>query len=269
MWTNEEFWTRAIACWDRYRSQDGWFKWGVGNTDARLLAGLKMYCNVSQGRLMPLLGDAKIRQDETLVMNFGLASGSGSEDQEMIDKLNAKRRNIALNTSHPAIPISGSGAILNDQKWSPLVNDSFILGGSHRGMEFHLALQDFNQFDMERQKARQAFGSVAPKYATPARTSEHYQQKWKLYLIANPEVLWNSAFNVPRIFARELVGLKAFGYIPDFNAAGLGFRKAGGGAADFATYLSALAEAGFIGPDKPRIISTVSEFLFENKNALS
>jgi hypothetical protein len=64
-------------------------------------------------------------------------------------------------------------------------------------------------------EARQAFGSIAPKYATPTRTAEHYQQKWKLYLIANPEVLWNSAFNVPRIFARELVGLKTFGYGPD------------------------------------------------------
>ena len=48
----------------------------------RMLAGLKMYRKVSEGRLMMLLGDAKIRQDFTLVMNFGLASGSGSDDHK-------------------------------------------------------------------------------------------------------------------------------------------------------------------------------------------
>jgi hypothetical protein len=270
MWTNQEFWTRADECWNQYRTQEGWFSWGEDTEDARKLAGLKMYRNVTQGKLMPLLGDAKIRQDRTLVMNFGLASGSGSDDQKMIDELNALRRNYARNTSFPALPISGGGSILNDQKWSPLVNDSFILGGIHRGKEFHLALQDFAQFDAGRKEARQVFGAVAPQYAAAKpRGLEQHQQKWKLYLISHPEVLWNGEKQIPRVFARELIGLKAFGYEPDFNAGGLGFRGPVARNAGFSTDLTGLAEAGFRTADKSRIISSVSEFLFGNGNALS
>jgi hypothetical protein len=234
-----------------------------------MLAGLKMYRNVGQGRVMMLLGDAKIRQDFTLVMNFGLASGSGSDDQKMIDELNARRRNLALDSSSPAIPVAGSGSILNDQKWSPLVNDSFILGGTHSGREFHLMLQDFVQFDIERQKTRQVFGQTAPQYpAAKLRSPDYFEQKWKLYLITHPEVLWNSAFRIPRVFARELVGLQAFGYAPDFNYGGIGFRKAGRGPEDFSTYLTALTGAGFLNADKARITSTISAFLFGNGGAL-
>jgi len=272
MWTNEEFWMRASKCWNQYQSQEDWFKdWRNRNADLYILAGLKMYRSVSLGGLMPLLGDAKIRQDGTLVGNFGLASGSGSEDQKMIDKLNKDRKDIAHKSIAPAIPVSGSGSILNDKKWSPLVNDSFILGGVHRGMEFHLALQDFDQFDQELQNRRQAFGPVAPQYAAArVRTPEYYQQKWKVYLIANPEVLWNGSFACPRIFARELIGLKTFGYVPSFNFGGLGFRPgSGGGNADFFQYLTALREAGFATLDKARILSSISGFLFGDAKGLN
>jgi hypothetical protein len=269
VWTDQEYWQRAADCWDRYNSQERWFPWGADPTGMRMLAGLKMYRNVGQGRVMMLLGDAKIRQDFTLVMNFGLASGSGSDDQKMIDELNARRRNLALDSSSPAIPVAGSGSILNDQKWSPLVNDSFILGGTHSGREFHLTLQDFEQFDLERQKTRQVFGQTAPQYpAAKLRSPDYFEQKWKLYLITHPEVLWNSALRIPRVFARELVGLQAFGYAPDFNYGGIGFRKADRGPDDFSTYLAALTGAGFLNADKARITSTISAFLFGNSGAL-
>jgi hypothetical protein len=110
----------------------------AGAGDLQLLAGLKMYRSVSLGSLMPLLGDAKIRADRTLIGNFGLASGSGTEDNdmEMIKALNDNRKVIAQGAKLPAaaipIPVVGSGSILNDKKWSPLLNDSFILGGVHR-----------------------------------------------------------------------------------------------------------------------------------------
>jgi hypothetical protein len=269
MWTDQDYCQRATDSWDRYNNQERWFPWGVDPVGMRVLAGLNMYRNVSQGRLMTLLGDAKIRQDYTLVMNFGLASGSGSEDQKMIDELNARRGNLALGSSSPAIPVAGSGSILNDQKWSPLVNDSFILGGTHSNKEFHLALQDFEQFDVERQKTRQVFGQTAPQYAAGKRRSpDYFQQKWKLYLITHPEVLWNSALRIPRVFARELVGLQAFGYVPDFNDGGIGFRKTGRGPEDFSTYLTALTGAGFLNANKARITSTISAFLFGNGGAL-
>jgi hypothetical protein len=274
MWTDKEFANRALGCWDRYTTLDSWFTWGAPKEHT--LAALKMYRCASQGTLgLLLLGDAKIRQDQTLVRNFGLASGSDShekDDQKVIDEAMAWRQNLASKTSTPAVPVSGRGAILNDIKWSPMLNDSFILGGVHRGSDFHLALQDFHQFDLELQQRRQAFGPAAPQYAAaPARGPEYYQQKWKLYLIANPEVLWNSKFGIPRIFARELMGLKTFGYTPAFTAAELGFvpRYSGAGRADFEQYLLALGKVGFPAKNKARILSAISEFLFGDANSLN
>jgi hypothetical protein len=112
------------------------------------------------------------------------------------------------------------------------------------------------------------FGPTAPQYAAKPRSPEYFQQKWKLYLITHPEVLWNSALDIPRVFARELVGLQAFGYAPDFNDGGIGFRKADRAPADFTTYLNALAGAGFFNTNKALIKSTISAFLFGNGGAL-
>jgi roadblock/LC7 domain-containing protein len=88
-----------------------------------------MYRSASSGTLLLLLGDAKIRTDKDLAFDFGFASGSGSDDQKLIDEVDALRKEIAGMTSASAIPVLGSGSILNGSKWTPLVNDSFILGG--------------------------------------------------------------------------------------------------------------------------------------------
>lgn len=261
MWTDKQFWAQANECWRQYRTQYGW---GFSDQaqikdyqgDQEILAGLKMYLAVSQGQLMLVLGDAKIRQDETLVMNFGVASGSGPEDQKMIDKLNEQRwDHLVRNTGAPAIPVSGSGSILSDKKWTPLVNDSYILGGTHRAGEFDLALEDFDQFKQELQARRQVFDD---------------QQKWRAYLREKPEILWNSQVNCPRVFARELIGLKTFGYVPEFTSEQLGFRPGSGAAqADFRQYLTALDQAGFPAKDKARVLSSVSTFLFGDAKALN
>jgi hypothetical protein len=130
-------------------------------------------------------------------------------------------------------------------------------------------VEGFGEFELELQRKREAFGPVAARYAAAgSRSPEHYQQKWKRYLIANPEVLWHGTFNVPRVFARELIGLKTFGYAPDF-AEGLGFgRRSGAGNADFSQYLMGLAQAGFPAKDEARILSSISAFLFGDANAL-
>jgi hypothetical protein len=254
MWTQEEYRKRAALSWEQYMAQDSWgFNGGVhDNNEQEILGGLKMYNSVGQcGLPMLLLGDAKIRADGSLVENFGFASGSGSEDQEFVDKLNTKRKEIASKTNAPAIPVSAGGSILSDKKWTPLVNDSFILGGTHRGMEFHLALQDFDQFSQS-DKGLQG------------------KDKWKAYLKAKPDVLWNRSLQCPRVFARELIGLKTFGYTPHFTNWDLAFgRNSGDGTADFTQYLNALRKAGFPGKVEANVVSAISEFLFGDAKALN
>ena len=252
MWTDRDLETRAKSSWPQYMAQDGWGFGKSPDQDQQIGASLRMYNSVSGcGLPFLLLGDAKIRSDGTLVQNFGFASGSGSEDQKLVADLDAKRKEIAKGAKIPSapIPVSGSGSILSDQKWTPLVNDSFILGGVHRGMEFVLALQDFDQ-------SGGAFKGDG-------------KDQWKAYLKAKPDVLWNSSQACPRVFARELIGLRTFGYTPSFNRGQLGFgRGSGKGTADFSEYLRALLDAGFPSKVKARVLSAVSEFLFGDGKAL-
>jgi hypothetical protein len=276
MWTDRQFCERARQWWPEYIRN---YAWGFSQQarthgyrgDQEIIAGLRMYRSASSGALMLLLGDAKLRTDKDLAFDFGFASASGSDDQKLIDEVDALRKEIAGTTSDSAIPVLGSGSILSEQNWTALVNDSFVLGGSHKRMEFHLALQDFENFDQGLQKKRQVFGNVAPQYsAARMRTPEHFQQKWKVFLIANPEILWNGSQNCPRVFARELIGLQAFGYTPDFNQGGIGFSSGfGAGSADFMRYFTALREAGFPANNRARILSSISAFLFGDAKALN
>lgn len=287
MWNDDQFRSKARLCWDQYITL---FRWAFGKE--ALAAGydggqeiedaLKMYhVALKNERRMLLLGDQKIRENELLMFNFGAASAFGVEDKQqgMIDKLDAQRRlnaqgaglarenaqgqRPAVKSFVPAAPVAGSGSILGDKKWTGLMNDSFILGGAHARMEFILALQDFDQFDQERQKTRQASSAAD-------QVPEDYQQKWKLYLKGNPEILWNGTYGCPRVFARELIGLETFGYFPKFNRGQLGFSPGYGTEnADFQKYIDALNKAGFISTVKERILSSVSEFLFEDAKALN
>jgi len=268
MWTNDEYWIHARNTWERYNDQDSWFKgWGTGQGDLVILAALKIYRCVSNCDLFPLLGDYKIRSDRTLLQNFGLASGSGvstADDQKLIDEVDAIRKK--LGPQYSPKPAAGTGSILNDIKWTPLLNDSFILGGVHRGQEFHMALQGAESFIEDARKA--AFAGAQKKVPL---AEEVYKEAWKRYLRATPDVLWNGKEQVPRVFARELMGLKTFGYAPEFNFGGLGFYGTSHGtSADFAQYLKALDAAGFAKKDtKQQILSAVSEFLFQDAKVLA
>jgi hypothetical protein len=42
--------------------------------------------------------------------------------------------------------VFGQGSIPNDQNWTPLLNDAFIIGGAHARHEFHLAEDSFDQY---------------------------------------------------------------------------------------------------------------------------
>jgi hypothetical protein len=277
VWSLGEFVERVLWCRHRYEAEHAWFHWGDPST--YVFSAWRMYRCASQSALgFLLLGDTKIRKDPTLVMNFGLASAHGVQDAEelkMIGELLARRQGLAGIRSGPATPVLGPGAILSDRNWTPLLNDSFLLGGIHRGWDFHLAEEGFDQFNFlgpqEFLRRREAFGPAAPQYAAAlARGPEYYQQKWKHYLVGHPDAIWKGG--IPRVFARELIGLKTFGYVPRFTSSELGFCCQNFGAArtaDFERYLNALGAVGLNQNNRVGVLSSIAEFLFGTAEALA
>ena len=99
--------------------------------------------------------------------------------------------------SSGAIPVVGAGSILSTTGWSPMLNDSFIMGGVHGLHSFKLALvgDDLATFNS-------ISSAGGPK------------ERWRQYFELNKDSYWCTRHNVPRVFTREVIGLSAFGYKP-------------------------------------------------------
>ena len=69
------------------------------------------------------------------------------EELKLVEELEKRR---SAGRSAPALrdapKVLGSGSILNDRNWTPLLNDSFILGGVHGNREFHFAEDDAGKY---------------------------------------------------------------------------------------------------------------------------
>ena len=143
-------------------------------------------------------------------------------------------------------PAKGTGSILSDDKWTPMLNDSFMLGGIHSGADFQLAEEFFHS-----KTAR--LGNVSPK------------DKWLHFFQQNKLTFW-APFG-PRVFARECICLKAAGYKPNFANHGLVF-TGGGGSIDFAKCLRVVNTSGLTNKNMSLTMQSISEFLFDDRNAL-
>lgn len=205
--------------------------------------------------------------------------------------------------------VIGPGSILSTKHWSPLLNDALILAGIHTQQDFHLALNDDEQKlwaglprvssaptelvrarkpgsasatpgigQSEFDKRRAMFGAAtksapantptfpAPLGASPPASA---QEKWARFICEHPRVLWEAWG--PRVFARELLGLKFFGYTPYFSDIELGFTCTDRGkaaAASFQAYLQGLSALGYEKANRSAVIGALSEFLFDDVNAL-
>jgi hypothetical protein len=266
----------------RYKRENMWFaRWWPKDDEDTLYNGWRMYEKASQNGLgFLLLGDTAIRTNKALLLNFGLTSAHGvqeEKDRAMIKQLMNQRRAIAT-PSMPAVKLKGPGSILSDKEWSPLLNDSFILGGIKSCQEFHLADDAFHAFNPVKPIAapslvaqrREMFGQAAKGYAP--NPSDLAKDKWKAYFQATPTVFWNLDYNVPRVFAREVIGLKTFGYKPVWSLHELGFVCAEPNratSADFLWYLNALSDVNFGDADRARIMAVISEYLFGAKGVIN
>jgi hypothetical protein len=262
-WNSLQFMQQFNQCGNRYESENVWFgKQNWGDQHHYTLTAWRLYQKAATNKIpMLILGSAKIRKDPSLLSNFGVTSAGGLSDPEELKLVDAleQRRNAARTA--PALKdapkVLGSGSILNDKNWTPLLNDSFILGGVHGNREFHLAEDDAGKyFD---------FLAVRDKFERTPKPQDA-KDKWMGFFRAHPELLWAKP-GVPRILARELIGLKTFGYRPAFFTQQLSFYSDQAANANFVSYLRAVEAAGFRSGDANRVLTAISEFLFDRPDA--
>ena len=257
-WSIVEFFNRLNECGDRYELENQWFKKEVwGEKLQYMMNAWQLYKCANRSTLgMLLLGDTKIRKDKSLLANFGIASAGGLKDPEelkMLEKLKAERVKVGS-----TVEVLGSGSILNDQYWTPLLNDAFVIGGVHAQQDFHLAEDEADKYFVTHGRPP-AGGSPPPSADADAR------RLWSGFFAAHPGLLWGEDYHGPRILSRELIGLKTFGYQPQFSTHGLFFTCKDPGTAShasFARYLDAVEAAGFRSRSRDTVLNAVCSFLF-------
>jgi len=255
-----------------------------------------------------LLGDTKIRSDAELILNFGISGDDGDNPDPAtcqtimmamgkddaaanltIKDLENYRNTINKGQSADVrgernkndVPLYGKGSLLSNPLWSPILNDAFILSGLHTNLLFVVALNVDEQADWNAEKQEtvkniaKLFGGQVARPADAA--SEEGQARiaretWKNFILAHEQMIWDTKANIPRVFMRELLGLKAFGYKPKFHAHQLSFVCADAAKADEATlgsYVSMLRDAKFREKEKGLLMKAIGEFLFDDPQALA
>ena len=251
-WTEMEFISRVSPLVARYKVDSAYVNWWSRDD---VHHAWRLYNAAAQNYLgILLLGNAAIRSNMELLTNFGMTTGGAlSEDQKIQEEiLNKNRRAHGSHQDNIFANSVGKGSVLTDQFWTPILNDSYILGGCHTLQDFHLAEDKFYEF-------AQSYGSYDPK------------ETFRMFLSKNHEYIWNEANNCPRVLARELIGLSTFGYKPHYSIHDIGFypedkRKAT--RATFEEYINALEHVGYNRNEKSLTIRFVSRALFGVENAI-
>lgn len=242
---------------------------------------------------MLLLGEVSMRSKLALVQNFGLTSASGHEDEEpwlspwlgfdLRDPASARPNltkipsgTLDADKNRRLQPLQGPGSILSDRRWTPLMNDAWLLGGVHKRQGFHLVTEGLGQHKLEtaltaitRKLVFEAKRAKFDPTLTP-RPAEHQakvQAIWQRWFLDNPTCLYESWG--PRVLVRELIGLMRFGYRPVFSRQELAFECDDTNAAEGATiwaYSEALNTLSFHqGSDisaKTKVLKALSNWLF-------
>jgi hypothetical protein len=151
-------------------------KIGIPKVEAE--RGARAYENAFNSFLpFVILGDATIREEETLIQNMGTLATDPQVNQKKIsdfleESLKLENKNKQLKS---AVKVhTTQGALLNDSNWWPFRNDMFMLGSIHSGKEFHLAFKNGKE--------------------------------------PSDDSLWDNANKRPRVLGRELIMLALAGY---------------------------------------------------------
>ncbi|HET9359533.1 MAG TPA: hypothetical protein VFO58_07280 [Vicinamibacterales bacterium] len=266
-WNSLTFMKQLDACGNRYEAENAWYtKKQWGEQVKYMLNAWNLYRSASTNALgMLLLGDGKIRKDAALLGNFGITSVGGAwdpEEQKLVKELEAKRGQMRTAPGLQDAPkVQGQGSVLSDIGWTPLMNDAYILGGTHGLHEFHLALEDAKDPNKPELK------TLAHDFALTRETDP--VKRWQSFFQSKLDMFWDPRWNSPRVLSRELIGLDMCGYEPQFSLEQLSFASRGVDNATFSDYLDALISSGYRTKDKKALMDVLSQFLFKKPGLLS
>ncbi|WP_182866073.1 hypothetical protein [Stieleria mannarensis] len=271
-----------------YRRHNAWYArfvedWTQEDILTKLInAAYKLYTATATNALqLTLLGGTEIRTESPLVRAFGVTAANGIQDEatrkivraEFLRRDFEAKSNYLKNphcTNRPQKPrrVTKIGSILSEKCWSPILNDTLIIGATTAGQHFKLALTEEERDDWER-----THGMKVNRVAVLRSNFDKNECKdaWKEFFRANVHMFFDDEKRNPRVFARELIGLCAFGYQPEFTWHQLGFSRSKAGKSitpTFRKYLDALVDVNFQRNDRQVILEKLGEFLFNDRRAL-
>lgn len=273
----------------QYVSENGWFRFYTDGNDAMnpdkfADAAGRAYEHVMLATTALPLGDTKIRSDADLVSNFGLSDGEAAAPAAAPGPPRSSSSAAMLTAAGPA-PVGGPprpgssataspgaapspgaaspppGAILSNKKWSPMLNDAFIMGGLHTCKQFVFApVGDDLSF----------IASIVPggNSASPKQQQiDAAIPAWRAFFQTKQYLLWDRGY--PRVFVRELLGLQKFGYKAAPTAINLSFDysdEAIAKGATFKAYCQHLKDTGFYANKRQDVLRILAKFLFGESN---
>lgn len=308
MWFRPEFERRLKAVLPDYVRHNDWFNGHQYTPGTRqrnnpdrfrpyINAAWLVYNNVGNlGLNFILLGDTEIRKETQLLKSFGILSSNTQPQEDSVTakveeavffrKVAGARATTGAYSPKGIVSTTETGSILSTQNWSPMLNDSMIISGASRGLDFCYTLNEseaesFRKIQLiygTRNANAQAFpGGGANRDAHIAQARQQRQQRqqraetvWQAYFKSNPHALWKGG--LPRVFIRELLGLIHFGYQAIVDEQQINFVAPAAlnpGNIGFAGYLGYLQQSGYFTNQRDQLIDTISNYLFQDAEALS
>lgn len=281
----QQFTNQLFDLKDQYRQDNDWVgKWDESWNDEAIMKkfigfAYNLYAATARNALnLTVLGGTEIRLDHAYVRNFGVTAANGIQDSETEKWVRTEQArrfwrakipdSRSRNPDRLPAPVTGSGSILSEKGWTPILNDSLILGAITAGQDFALGLTPAEQIDWNVMN-----GAKINRTAVPAgrfRDASALINAWKSFLNSQKRMFF-FPWGGPRVFTRELLGLHFFGYKPEFSWHQLGFHAGAGNRVppDFRTYLQRLRDVGFHAPaNQAKIMETISTFLFNDRTAI-
>lgn len=228
-------------------------------------SALQKKAKVSMGKL---LGPGSILSDKnwTTILNDALILGAIHSKQPLYLALNTKEQAAWQATGYGKFKVNLRGKIkaYNDR-------NAEIKEFNNRNAEIKAINDRSSKVEADDKDKTVKHKTVKHKTVTEA---DSYKGYWLSFLRKQPQMLWNEQREIPRVLARELLGLKFFGYKPVYSRMGLGFESNPNASnstipPSFKKYLDNLSAVSFFKNDREKILGEVSEFLFGDKKALT
>jgi len=280
----QQFTNQLFGLKDQYQQDNAWVgNWHESWKDEAIMTrfigfAYNLYAATARNALkLTVLGGTEIRLDHAYVRNFGVTAANGIQEEETERWVRKEQEMRGWRAKNPdprsrnpdrsPASVIGSGSILSEKGWTPILNDSLILGAITAGQDFVLGLTSAEQADwnvMNGAKVNRTSVLVGSFDNTALINA------WKSFLNSQKRMFFFD-WGGPRVFTRELLGLHFFGYKPGFSWHQLGFHAGAGGRVppDFRTYLQKLRDVGFHAPaNQAKIMETISMYLFNDRTAI-